>query len=75
VNKFLKVTNLLSGLLLIRFSLSKLFAWPISVKAFVKMAKPIGIDPTFFNLLGAAVINFFTLKKMDSFNSLSLFKK
>lgn len=56
MNAMMKITNFLSGLLLIRFSLSKLFAWPISVKAFIEMAKPLGIDPTFFRLFTGVII-------------------
>ena len=50
MNTFLKATQFVNGCLLVRFSLSKLMAWPISVKAFIEMAKPIGIDPTFFRI-------------------------
>lgn len=53
---FTKITTLLSGLLLIRFVLSKFFAWPVSVQAFIEMAKPIGIDPTFFRLFTGVII-------------------
>lgn len=57
--------NSISGLVLIRFTVSKFAAWPISVAAFVDMAKPIGIDPTFFRIstgfvIGYAAISFFT---------------
>jgi hypothetical protein len=57
MNNFLKVTQFLNGLLLIRFSISKLFAWPISVKAFVEMAKPLGVDPTFFRIFTGIIIS------------------
>jgi hypothetical protein len=67
MNKFMKITNLLSGLLLIRFSLSKLFAWPISVNAFIEMAKPIGIDPTFFRLFTGVIITTICLGYFYSF--------
>jgi len=50
------LTSFLSGAVLIRFSLSKLFAWPISVKAFIEMAGPLGIDPTFFRLSTGVLI-------------------
>lgn len=53
---FVKITTLLSGLLLVRFVLSKFFAWPVSVQAFIEMAKPIGIDPTFFRLFTGVII-------------------
>ncbi|MAD42321.1 MAG: hypothetical protein CL623_08010 [Arcobacter sp.] len=56
MNIFMKITTLLSGLLLVRFVISKFFAWPISVQAFIEMAKPIGIDPTFFRLFTGVII-------------------
>lgn len=56
MNIFVKITTLLSGLLLIRFVLSKFFAWPVSVQAFIEMAKPLGIDPTFFRLFTGVII-------------------
>lgn len=56
MNIFMKITTLLSGLLLVRFVISKFFAWPISVQAFIQMAKPIGIDPTFFRLFTGVII-------------------
>ena len=56
MNIFVKITTLLSGLLLVRFVISKFFAWPISVQAFIEMAKPMGIDPTFFRLFTGVII-------------------
>ncbi|TWT84607.1 hypothetical protein CA13_60870 [Planctomycetes bacterium CA13] len=58
------VLNSISGLVLIRFTISKFAAWPVSVAAFVDMAKPLGIDPTFFRIatgfvIGYAAISFF----------------
>jgi len=58
------VLNSISGLLLVRFTISKFAAWPVSVAAFVDMAKPLGIDPTFFRIgtgfvIGYAAISFF----------------
>lgn len=53
---FVKITTLLSGLLLVRFVLSKFFAWPVSVQAFIEMAKPIGVDPTFLRLSTGVII-------------------
>lgn len=44
------ITNLLMGTVLSRFAISKLAGWDISVKAFIEMAKPLGIDPTFFRI-------------------------
>jgi len=64
---FTKVTTLLSGLLLIRFVLSKFFAWPVSVQAFIEMAKPIGIDPTFFRLFTGVIIMIACLGFLISF--------
>ncbi len=43
-------TSLLMGLILSRFAISKLTGWEISVQAFIEMAKPLGIDPTFFRI-------------------------
>jgi len=59
------VLHLISGLVLTRFTISKFAAWPISVAAFVDMAKPLGIDPTFFRIatgfiIGYAAVSFFT---------------
>lgn len=67
MNKILLITNFLNGLLLVRFSLSKLFAWPISVKAFVEMAKPLGIDPTFFRLFTGVIITTICLGYFTNF--------
>ncbi len=64
---FLKITNLLSAIVLIRFSLSKLFAWPISVNAFIEMAKPINVDPTAFRLLTGVLISIVCLSYFISF--------
>lgn len=64
---FLRITQLFSGLLLIRFSISKLFAWPISVNAFIEMAKPIGIDPTFFRLFTGVIISTVCLSYLIGF--------
>tara|TARA_R110002096_G_scaffold433887_2_gene653696 strand:+ start:1431 stop:1856 length:426 start_codon:yes stop_codon:yes gene_type:complete len=47
---FFRFTQFFSAAVLVRFAISKLFAWPISVAAFVEMAKPLGIDPTFFRV-------------------------
>ncbi|MCR9117582.1 MAG: hypothetical protein NXI22_11610 [bacterium] len=59
------VLNLMSGLVLVRFTVSKFAAWPISVAAFVDMAKPLGIDPTLFRIgtgfiIGYASLSLFT---------------
>ncbi len=56
--------NSISGLILIRFTISKFAAWPVSVAGFVDMAKPLGIDPTLFRIgtgfvIGYAAISLF----------------
>jgi hypothetical protein len=56
MNKVLFITNLLMGTVLSRFAISKLTGWEISVKAFIEMAKPLGIDPTFFRVSTGIVI-------------------
>jgi len=76
MNKILFITNLLMGTVLSRFAISKLAAWDISVKAFIEMAKPLGIDPTFFRIFTGIVISavvlgylataFFSLSKKNS---------
>ncbi len=50
-------TNLLMGVVLSRFAISKLAGWEISVKAFIEMAQPLGIDPTFFRIFTGIVIS------------------
>lgn len=47
---FIASTSLLIGLVFIRFSLSKLASNPMVVEQFIEMAKPIGVDPTFFRM-------------------------
>ncbi len=59
------ISSLLMGLVLSRFAISKLAGWEISVKAFIEMAKPLGIDPTFFRvftgiIIAAVVIGYFS---------------
>lgn len=76
MNKVLFITNLLMGVVLSRFAISKLTGWEISVKAFIEMAKPLGIEPTLFRILtgiliSAVVIGYlvtaiFSLAKKDS---------
>lgn len=61
----LTLLNSISGLVLVRFTVSKFAGWPVSVAAFVDMAKPPGIDPTFFRIatgfvIGYASISLFT---------------
>ena len=56
MKKVLFITNLLMGIVLSRFAISKLVGWDISVKAFTEMAKPLGIDPTFFRIFTGIVI-------------------
>lgn len=50
MNKIVFSTNLLMGAVLSRFAISKLAGWEISINAFIEMAKPLGIDPTFFRI-------------------------
>ena len=57
MNKVLFITNLLMGMILSRFAISKLTGWDISVKAFIEMAKPLGIDPTFFRIFTGIIIS------------------
>lgn len=45
------------GIVLSRFAISKLAGWDISVKAFIEMAKPLGIDPTLFRVSTGIVIS------------------
>ena len=57
----LSLLNLLAGLVLVRFTVSKFAAWPISVAAFEDMAQPLGIDPTFFRIGTGFIIGFASL--------------
>lgn len=57
MNKVLFTSNLLMGIVLSRFAISKLAGWEISVNAFIEMAKPLGIDPTFFRVSTGVVIS------------------
>ncbi len=50
MSNFFRFTHFFNAAILVRFAISKLFAWPISVAAFIEMAKPLGIDPTFFRI-------------------------
>ncbi|MGJ8672208.1 hypothetical protein [Rubritalea sp.] len=61
MKKILVPLNILAGLALVRFTVSKFAAWPISVAAFEDMAKPIGLDPTFFRISTGFVIGFASL--------------
>jgi len=85
MNKILFITNLLMGTVLSRFAISKLTGWDISVKAFIEMAKPLGIDPTFFRIstgiiISAVVLGYFAtaifslIKKNSLMNSKIPFK-
>ncbi len=49
-------SSLLMGVILSRFAISKLAGWEISVKAFIEMANPLGIDPTFFRVFTGVLI-------------------
>lgn len=59
-------TNLLMGTVLSRFAISKLTGWDISVKAFIEMAQPLGIDPTFFRIFTGIVILFVVVAYLSS---------
>ncbi|GAF05663.1 hypothetical protein [Saccharicrinis fermentans] len=59
------ITSILMGLVLVRFAISKLAGWEISVNAFIEMAQPLGIDPTFFRvstgfLISAVLLAYFS---------------
>ncbi|MDF3130577.1 hypothetical protein P0Y35_15320 [Kiritimatiellaeota bacterium B1221] len=53
--------NVMTALILTRFTVSKFAAWPESVAGFVDMAKPLGIDPTFFRITTGFIIGFAVL--------------
>lgn len=57
MNKVLFITNFLMGIVLSRFAISKLTGWEISVKAFIEMAEPLGIDPTLFRVSTGILIS------------------
>lgn len=66
MKKYLISSHLFCGTILIRFALSKLLAWPISVAAFVEMAGPLGIDPTFFRIATGIVITTVVIAYLSS---------
>ncbi len=79
MNKVLFITNLLMGLVLSRFAISKLTGWEISVNAFIEMAKPLGIDPTFFRvstgiIISAVVVAYLVTAIFSLFNTYSMIK-
>ena len=49
-------SSLLMGIILSRFAISKLAGWEISVQAFIEMANPLGINPTFFRVFSGGLI-------------------
>ncbi len=57
MKKLLFITNLLMAIVLSRFAISKLTGWEISVNAFIEMAKPLGVDPTFFRVFTGIIIS------------------
>jgi len=61
MSKFFMFTHFFNAAILVRFAISKLFAWPISVAAFIEMAKPIGLDPTFFRIFTGITLSFVIL--------------
>ena len=66
MNKVLFATNLIMGSVLSRFAISKLAGWDISVKAFIEMAQPLAIDPTFFRISTGIVISAVVLAYVTS---------
>ncbi|WP_225034807.1 hypothetical protein [Winogradskyella sp. SM1960] len=61
------------AVILSRFAISKLAGWEISVQAFIEMAKPVGIDPTFFRiatgiLITIVVIGYFSTAMFSLLN-------
>ncbi|MGQ1784532.1 MULTISPECIES: hypothetical protein [unclassified Saccharicrinis] len=58
------VSSLLMSIVLIRFSISKLAGWEVSVNAFIEMAKPLSINPTFFRLITGVQISILCLSYM-----------
>jgi len=50
------VSSLGMALILTRFAVSKLAGWEISIKAFIEMAQPLGIDPTLFRVSTGIVL-------------------
>lgn len=73
MRKLLFITNILMAIILSRFAISKLAGWEISIQAFIEMAKPLGIDPTFFRiatgiLITIVVIGYFTTAIFSSLN-------
>ncbi len=57
MRRVLFITNFLMGIVLSRFAISKLTGWEISVKAFIEMAQPLGIDPAFFRVSTGILIS------------------
>ena len=79
MNKVLFITNLLMGIVLSRFAISKLSGWEISVNAFIEMAKPLGIDPTFFRvstgiLISAVVVGYLATAIFSLLNKNSIIR-
>ena len=70
MNKIEKIvvgtSSLLMGLILSRFAISKLAGWEISVQAFIEMANPLGIDPTFFRVFTGVIILIIVLSYLVS---------
>lgn len=65
MKKILILLNLIAGFILLRFTVSKFAAWPISVAGFIDMAQPLGVDPTALRIttgfiIGYAMLAFFT---------------
>tara|TARA_R110001583_G_scaffold35585_1_gene118175 strand:- start:23327 stop:23728 length:402 start_codon:yes stop_codon:yes gene_type:complete len=67
------------GIVLSRFAILKLAGWEISVNAFIEMAKPLGIDPTFFRvftgiIISAVVIGYLSTAFFSLFRNKASFK-
>ena len=79
MNKIVFIANLLMGAILSRFAISKLAGWEISINAFIEMAKPLGIDPTFFRvstgiLISAVVLGYLSTAIYSIFKNKASFK-
>ena len=52
----MKSLNILTAIPLIKFTISKLAAYPEPVEGFIEMAKPLEIDPAFFRISSRAMV-------------------
>lgn len=72
-SKIIFTTSLIMGSILSRFAISKLTGWEISVKAFIEIAKPLGIDPTFFRISSGILISIIVIAFLTT-SLLTLYK-